>query len=878
MNKGKLKPPFFAEWILNRISDTSEKNSIIGDFNEIYFDIAGENGVLKAKLWYWWQLFVSVPSFMKWITLGSFAMFKNYLKIVLRNMNKNKVYTMLNISGLTIGLTVFILVSLYIQFELSFDRHHEKAGKIFRVVQKNTGNVAGETSISATTPPAFAPALRNEFPEVVSSTAIGPMENLLISYGEKSFQEPVVHFAGPETFDIFTIPFISGDPATALLNPNSIVISRRTAEKYFGEENPVGKVLTLKEEYEYLVTGLIKNMPDNSHFIMDIIVPFRNFFDFKFGKSSLNSWADYSSFYTYFLLEENTGPVDLEKKLPALLNKYKYSSSSISEKDKDIYLLEPLTSIYLYSSAGSGIGTQTDIKYIYLFSLTAFLILIIACVNYMNLATARSVQRCKEVGLRKVVGANRGQLVRQFLGESLIFALFALAVSIIAAQMLLPAFNSFFERQLSLDLFSNYQIVTVILSAVIFTGLFAGIYPAFYITSLKPAEVLKGSFNKSTKGSMLRNILVTAQFSAAVLLIIVTLVVKDQLNFIKNKDMGYEKDRIMVIHVGDKGTRKNFHNNLETIKAELKRNPAVISVAGSKRLPHNVDFNPLNRMLPGKEPESYVPAYGVWGDQDFISLYGMDIVEGRNFSMEYTSDLEGAILINETAAKLCKWDSPIGRELTYWGNRTGRIVGIVKDFHFQPLHKPIRPLCIYYEPESFDYMSLKLNTDNMSETIAFIGKTIKKFSPGHPFEYHFFDDVFNKIYQTEQKIGSIFSVFATLSIIVACLGLFGLSLFTAEQKTKEIGIRKVLGASVSDIVISLSKEFTKLVLLGNLIAVPAAWYIMNEWLGNFAYRTDLSIFLFITACIISFLVALLTVSYQALKAAAANPVKSLKYE
>jgi len=730
----------------------------------------------------------------------------------------------------------------------------------------------------ATTPPALAPALMDEFPEVVSATRMGYLSKILINYDEKGFLEEKIYCVEPETFKIFTIPFVKGDPQTALDDPFSIILSESMAAKYFREENPVGEVLTLREKYDFKVTGVIKNMPDDSHFVMDFMIPFATYFQFKFGPEVITEWSNYSSFYTYFLMREGASKGQLEQKLPAFLNKYKYQNHHVNDDLKDKYFLQPLTSIHLHSDAKIEISTNNnDVIHIYLFSSFAFLLLLIACINYMNMATAYSVQRGKEVGMRKVIGAIRGQLVKQFLGESIITTILALTTSIIIVIFALPTFNNVVERQLGLNPLDNLQLSIFIVSVVIFVGFLSGSYPAFFISSLEPVTTIKGSFKKSSKGTLLRNVLVITQLAIAIILIIGTLVVRKQFNFIKNKDMGYDKEQIIVLHTGDIGTRNNFHNNIETIKAELKGNPGIITVAGSKRLPHNITLGTVN-ILPGKDTDANIPIYGVWGDEDFIDLYGMEIIEGRNFSKNFPSDAEGAILINETAAKACRWESPIGKSLTYWGNRTGTIVGILKDFHFHSLHNPIEPLCIYYEPLYFDYLAIKINAANIPEAIQYIEKTMKKFSPKYPFEYHFFDEIFDLAYRTEKKTGHIFSAFACLSIGIACMGLFGLATFTTEQRTKEIGIRKILGASVGKISLLLLSEYAKWVFFANIIAWPIAYIAMNNWLQNFTYRIHINLWIYIFAGVLAMAIAFLTVSYHSFIAATANPIESLRYE
>ena len=871
------KPSRLALWILEKLSVYSDRYLIKEDLEEEYLSFFQTQGRHKARRWLWQETLLAVGFYARYFFCWRTLMLKNYIKIALRNIKRHKGQSFINIVGLAVGMAVFILIALFVYHETSFDMYHEHADRIYRVIQQRKGNMISSESTYATTPPALAPALMDEFPEVFLATRIGPLSKILVNYGERGFVEDKIYCIEPETFRIFTIPFVKGDSKTALNDPFSIVLSERSAKKYFGNDNPIGRILTLREKTDFKVTGVFRNMPDNSHFIMDVVIPFRTYFLFKFGLAAITEWSNYGSFYAYCLLQEVADPIQVEQKLPDFLNRTKYQVYPTDDRLKDSYSLQPLTSIHLHSDAQIEIGVNNNIRHIRLFSFSALLILIIACINYMNLASARYTQRSKEVGIRKVVGASRGQLVRQFIGESVLTTLLSLTVSLLIVLLALPTFNTFIGRQLSLNLLGNLQLLFVIISVILCVGLLSGGYPALFISSLRPVTSIKGRALKSTKNTFLRNALVTAQFAFTIFLIIGTLVVKNQVVYILNKDMGYAKDQIVVLHTGDISTRDNFHNKLETIKSELTRNPNIISVAGSKRLPNHMTLGAVD-ILPGRETAGNIPVYAMWGDDDFINLYGIGITAGRNFSKEYPADREGAILINETAAKACRWEDPIGKTLTYWGNRTGVIVGIMKDFHFHPIHRPIEPLCIYYEPLYFDYLSIKIHGSDISKTIASIERIMKNLSPNHPFEYQFFDEIFERTYQTEQKTGKQFSVITILSILIACMGLFGLALFTTQQRTKEIGIRKVMGASVKHIMFLFTKEFLKWIVVANLVAWPVAYLVMNRWLQNYAFRIHIGWFHFLATGGISFAIALITVSYQILKTATASPVDSLRYE
>ncbi len=788
------------------------------------------------------------------------VMFKNYFKITLRNIKGSKLYSALNIIGLSVGLASFILIALYVQYELSFDKYHENTNRIYRVVKE------GRTF----TPAPLGPALKENFPEVEAVTRIIQNKNMVISHEQNSFLEDEFYWAGPETFKIFSIPFIMGDPETVLKNPFSIVISQKMANKYFGIEDPIGKNLNVNNQTDFTVAGIFSDMPSNSHFVMDFIVPYKDYWQINGG--DITHWgANFS--YTYFLLKEGASPEVLESKIHPVIEKPLYEQFSYKKPYPKKYFLQPITEIHLHSHRMEEISVNNDIKYIYLFSLIAFLILFIACINYMNLATARSIRRGKEVGMRKVVGAQRKQLILQFLGESVTMTVLALALSILLIPLVLPAFNNLVERPLSFDPVSNSQLFIGLVFIVVFVGLFAGSYPAMSVSGFKPITVLSGVFTRSSKGKKFRNILVLFQFSITIILLICTLTIREQLIYVKNVNVGYNKDQIITMSVRDRVVRQN----IESIKTELLQYPNVTAVSTSARLPNDIDTF-ISRYLNVNKPDEQITIFYNTADYDFIDLYDIEIVEGRNFSRDFASDANGVFLVNEAAVKAADWESPIGQTFTPWNGQTGEIVGIMKDFHFHSLHSPIDPLFISLKPQAFFKISIKIKPTNIPVTIDFLKNTMKKFSPNYPFNCSFFDEVFDRAYHTEQRMVNIFSSFAILAILIACLGLFGLTAFAVEQRTKEIGIRKVVGASVPGIAILLSKQFTKWVLIANIMAWPAAYFFMKNWLQDFAYRINLGWHIFVLSAILALVIALITVSYQSIKAAVANPVESLRYE
>ncbi len=871
MTKGQHRPPRFADFILKILLNEEEYCEKSGDFEEVFGCLAEESGIFRAKIWYWAQALKAMPSFV----LNSFywrhIMFKNYMQIAWRNLKRHKVYSFINIIGLAIGLACCIMIMLWIQHELSYDRYHQHADDIYRLAREMTeGSRQGQKLI--TTSPPLAPALEDTFPEIDEVVRIGCRWSSLFSYGQKHFLEEDFYFADRSIFTIFTFSFLKGDAETALKTPNSLVISESIAQKFFGDEDPFGKTIILDEKADFVVTGVIKDMPSNSHFIANIILPFNTIANIE--GIDLSNWG-WNGFYTYILLRPDASPAELESKFGTMLQEYQRQGFPFLRKER--LFLQPLKSIHLHSHFGGEISANIHVSTLILFGTIAFLILLIACINYMNLVTARSSFRLREIGTRKVVGAHRSQIAKQFLGESIFTAFFSLGISIILVKLFLPVFNRFAERQLELDWGSFTLILPGILILILFAGFIAGSYPALYLSSLNPINVLKGMTDIRPKRSRLRNALVVFQFSVSIILIIATLQVKDQLRFIRNKKMGYDRDHIVVVNVRDREARQR----LSALKEEFRKNPDILNVSSSESLPNAIRSSTWTNW-PTKPEGLIIPIHVGMVDYDFIDLYGIEIVQGRNFSREFSSDQNGAFLINESAMKALGPEFQLGMDFGHWGSpqSRGKVVGVMKDFHFFSLHREIKPLYLFLNlnPDAGWYLSIKVRGGKISEALQFIGQTMKNFSPHYPFEYRFFDEIFNRAYQTEQKIENIISIFAMIAIFIACMGVFGLAAFIAEQKTKEIGIRKVLGASVSEITYLLTRDLVRWVVLANVIAWPVGFYAMQRWLQNFAYRTNISAVTFILSAFLALCIAVLIVSFQTIKAARANPIDSLRYE
>ncbi|MFQ5675331.1 MAG: ABC transporter permease [bacterium] len=778
-------------------------------------------------------------------------MFKNYLKIAWRSIVRRKSSSFINIVGLATGMMVCILIFLWVDHELSYDKFNEHADDIYRVVE-NQYYANGQIFPVAVTPTALSPALKEQFPEIIKSTRFA-FQNRTFKYGEKIFNEEGAS-VDPDFFDIFTIPFIKGDPQTALSNPQSAVLTEQLAAKYFDAEEPIGKTLRVDNSEDLVVTGVIKNIPDNSHFHVDYLGRF----------TSEDVWGS-NWLYTYVRLQEGTPSPEVNHKIIDLIKKNKENSVT------EIYL-QPLTKIHLYSSGKytADIGGHGDIRYVQIFSIVAIFVLIIACINFVNLATARSERRAREVGLRKVVGAQRHQLIRQFFGEAILMSLLAFIVALLLTEMLLPVFNDLSGKTLSLDQW-RVEFLFGFLGIVIFSGLVSGSYPALYLSSFSPLQTLKGRKGIAPTGSLFRKILVVMQFTLSVMMIIGTIVVSRQIDYIRNKNLGLEKENLAYVWMPGK-----FREKYETAKHELLKNPSIVSVTATSQLPTYVASSTSGWDWQGKNPDDNVLMHFILVDYDYLQTFKMALAEGRFFSPEFATDSLAAV-VNETAVEVMGMTSPIGQRLSI-GRNNLHIVGVVKDFHFKPIRTKIEPMVLLLTQNRFNIMVLKISPGNIPSTVDYIKDVYKKFDAETPFELSFLDERYERLYRTEQRIGSISAYFAVVAILISCLGLYGLAAFMAEQRTKEIGIRKVLGATISHIFLLLSRNFVLLVVLANLIAWPLAYFVMSKWLQNYAYHTSLQVAIFAIAAIVTVAIVLLTICTQTIRAARANPVESLRYE
>jgi len=863
-------PPKIAKFLLRVFSNPEQHYAYYGDIEEMFNDIFEETGAFKAHFWYWGQVLKVFPQFIADSLYGSMIMLKNYFTITLRNIKKHKAHTLINSAGLAIGLACCILIIIYIHFELSYDKYHENSERVYRVLAHFT--VGGQANPIPVTSPPVGPALKREFPEVLDAVRIYPM-NLVtpkvpVSFNNNQFFEDHIFYADNSIFNIFTFPMISGNPETALSTAFSAVITEEIAEKYFREENPLGKILKFNNRAHYTVTGVVKNIPKNSHFSFDILCSIETL-NRQRGEQ-MESWNAAMDYYAYILLNDNFNYRDLEGKFPALIERYAGEWLKANRGKLNFYL-QPLTSIHLHSHMEWEIEGNSDIKYIYLFAAIALFILLIACINFMNLSTARSTARAKEVGIRKVMGSDRRTLISQFLVETLIYSFISFLCALLLVRVALSVFKTLANIELTIGYSQIPWLIPGFIGLILFVGLIAGSYPAFFLSGFQPAKVLKGGLRAGPGNSRFRNILVVIQFTISIALIIGTGIISSQLNYMKNRKLGFNKEHVIILPLMGANSPQSFNSFKET----LHNYNGIINVAAS-------------RNVPGEQPAVYF----VWPegfsrdeaqfmheisiDYDFIPSIGIEIVAGRNFSPEFSTDTRGSVIINETAAKKFGWNDPIGK--TIRGGRTRTVIGVVKDFHWQSLHKEIPPVLMSYMPGWYNSLSIRISPENISGTLSFVRKKWSEIYPQIPFDYYFLDESFDHQYRAEERLSEIFSYFTLFAIFIACLGLFGMTSYTTEQRTKEIGIRKVLGASTNSIVVLLSKEMVKLILLASIIAWLFVFFMSNKWLESFAYRTSINASTFILSTFFVFLIGFLTISYQSIKAALTNPVKSLRNE
>jgi putative ABC transport system permease protein len=974
LSEKNLRPPKIVEWILRIVANKGETSAIIGDFKEEFMESAESEGIRQARRWYWQLAFRSLPSFLKSHMYWSGQMLQNFLKIFIRNIQNNKAYSFINISGLAIAIAASFMIFLFVSFELSYDRFHENADQLFRV--RNDRIYADIHDKSAGCPPAVGPTLKSEFPEILESARVlttsntnnivsyvpieGYIQNVLFtlrgfdqakkvaligrfngwdpdrhilekkgnqwqcrilfppgrysyrfvvdgkeicdpdnpdettsrseSYSvltvEESdtvpkritFLESKIYYAEPSFLRMFSFPMKQGSRESVLEKPNTAVISESAAHKYFGDEDPMGKMIVLSNQNGkqlYEITGVFEDIPENSHIKFDFLLSFQTLVQLQ--PNAAYDWG-WNMFNTYVLLAPETDPQSLQQKFQAFVERHKIHGKDFRRE----FILQPIQDIHLHSHLRWEPEVNGNAKTVYFLMLIAFFILLIAWINHVNLSTARSITRAKEVGIRKVLGSRRMQLIRQFISESALFNLLSVLAALVLILIFLSPFNQLTGKQLS----TNAGLAWFWMALSVLAGTFlSAIYPAFVLSSFSPDSVLRGKFIHTYRGVSFRKIMVIFQFALSVILIVGTLTVTKQLQFMQNKDLGIQIEQTVAVRIP--GNMGYSSERVERFKRELKNSPHIKAVTASSSVPGKEYSNASSGIRPlASNPEDGKRCFFISVDYDFFDFYGNEFVAGRRFAKEFSTDLETAIL-NEEAARLFGFESSeeaVSQKILLGGlgGEIRETIGVVKDYHHKSLKDSLQPILFTLtegdQNSRHNYFSIKIDGQDINQTMTFIKKAWDSVYVGTPFEYFFLDESFHNLYQSDRRFGRVFSLFALLSILISCLGLFGLAAFMAEQRTKEIGIRRVLGATTSRIVYLLSREFVKWVLASNVIAWPIAYYVMNRWLQNFAFRTDLGFGIFFLATFISLIIAILTVIYQSVKTAMANPADTLRYE
>ncbi|MFC1564710.1 ABC transporter permease [candidate division KSB1 bacterium] len=855
MNRKQIESPSAARWLLSRFRDRIRHESLIGDFDEIYQSKYEKDGVFGAWLWYWLQVLKALPSFIHTSVYRSTAMFNNYLKIAFRNLFRYKSYSLINISGLAISMACAFFIFLWVQDELSYDRFHENADEIYRVlIDTKTYGIWNNTPIP------LGPALKNDYPEITNSSRLRPYNGIFkkddLIYMERGY------YVDPEFFDMFSFPLIEGDPQSVLSELYSIVLTEGLARKYFGNENPIGQTINVNNSRDYVIKGIIENTPRNSHLRFDFLVPFEIF------RRSDNDPENFGRFQilTYVQLNRDAPVSEVEQKIVSLIDERSMHSNV------DL-LIHPITRIHLYNIDGGGL-----ITYIYIFSVIAVFILLIASINSMNMSTARSLTRAKEIGIRKITGAFRLDLIKQFLGEHLLYSFFALCTAVLITVVSLPFFENLIGKELNAGQFFSMEYVIGIIIIGCLTGIISSSYPACFLSAIRPLKLLRGAFLpsvKSEKSSGFRNTLVVFQFSISVFLIIATILISRQMGLINTKDLGYEKENIIYFLL-----RGNTGRQFDSFKTELLKQRGVENVTIVSEPPVEIGRVKTGWNWEGKPAGLDPPMPHLMVGYDFFKTFDIELVQGRVFSREFPTDASAGYIINETAMKIIGDESPVGKSFAMnkrdgWKN--GKIIGVIKDFHFKSLHNELQPLVIDLYPEVY-FACIRLQDDDIAGTLSNIEQIWKNFEPTMPFSPTFVEDYYNSMYTNEEMTRKILGYFAVLALFISCLGLFSLTSYIIEQRKKEVGIRKAMGATAGSIAQLVSNEFMVLIVIANCIAWPITYFSVRYWLRDFAYKVGIDMSIFLAALIVSIGIASVTIFYQVIKASMANPVDSIRHE
>ncbi|MEZ4701454.1 MAG: ABC transporter permease [Rhodothermales bacterium] len=868
-------PPSLARWLLLTVLHPVDRAHVLGDLEETFRYQFRRVGVRRAQRWYWHQVLLSFFPLLMRALYWSMAMWKNHLKMALRALGKHKGYALVNGLGLTVGLAGFILIALFVRFELSYDRFHEKADRIFRIAKEDPdSNYLGTNQFTVTSAP-LAPALMDEFPEVEYATQLVPVDALL-RIADARFSEKGL-YATAHFFDVFSFELVAGDTRTALAEPGSIVLTTSLARAYFGATDPIGQTVTRLESgrsHSLTVTGIVSDPPPNSHISFDFLLSMRSW-DRYVEHLARGDW-DSNNYRTYVSLQPGSDVSAFATNLVALAQDRLGEIAYYKEQPGriPIYFPQPLKDIHLRSHLNFELGANGDIRYVYLFSWIGFLILLIACINYMNLATARSVMRAREVGVRKVMGARRAQLVGQFLTETMLIAVVAVGLALLLVALCLPAFNALTAREMS---FASGDLDKLVLTGVglaLLVGLIAGSYPALLMSGHAPLGVMKGIVAGRMSGASFRNALVVAQFAATTVLLVATMAMSRQMRYIQTAQTGVDREHVLSIPIEDPAARERY----PAMKSALESQPNVLAVTGAWYNPTQISSQSGTRTWEGSQEGDHISVYHMPVQPEFFDLFRMELVEGRFFGADSAAGAANAMVINETMRRQLGWETAAGKWFTF-RNQQFQIVGVMKDFNFLSLHQAIEPLAFYPGiPRDVERVLVKVRPDGLPQTLSALEKAFATFSPEYPFAYEFLDDAYNKMYETDVRLSRLIGYFTALALFIACLGLLGLTTFVASRRTKEIGVRKVLGASLADILVLLSMHFLKLVAFGFLVAIPLAYIGVRRWLEDFAFQIDVGPGLFALAGACVAFVALATISIQSVRAAQADPVESLRYE
>ncbi|MFC1725801.1 ABC transporter permease [candidate division KSB1 bacterium] len=873
MNNEKIKKkPEFVFWLLKRLMPKQDFDPLFSNFECLYEDIYYKKGKIFAQLWIWNQFFRSLPGLFSAIIYWRFIMFKSYVKIAVRNIKQYKAYSFINILGLSVGMACFILIMMWVKDEVSYNHFHKDIENLYLVAaEHHTGDSIFR---GAATPAPLAEALLNDFPEIGTTTSFanswitGNNQNL-VNYKNNKFYLNDLILADESFFKIFSFKFIEGDPEYSLKNPTDIVLTESIVKRYFGNEDPINKTLEI-DGTMFSVTAVVEDVPENSSIQFEAVIS-KKYAETLPNAFFLRKWDSYG-FSTYLQLRRGVNVEEVNSKISDYIIK---TDPKWAHRPTHLYLY-PFKDVRLHNLNGGGL-----ITYVYIFSIIAVLVLLIACINYTNLATARSLRRIREIGMRKVSGSNRNQLIYQFMGESVIYSLFGLFSAVILVTFLLPVFNGISGKNLSIE-YSNFGNVSVLILIALITGLISGSYPAIFLSSFNPVNIFRNVAQSGRGSALFRKVLVVTQFTISIGLMICMVVVINQLSFMKNSEIGFDKENVLFIPLKGK-----YQENYETIKNELLKGPDIINASTKSTFPTFSGSTSGTISWEGKNPDLQIAMSHPMVDFDYFSTLNMEIIEGRDFSKDITSDIREAFIINEKVVEIGGIKDPVGKQIMVNGG-SGKIIGVVKNAQLNSLRFEASPEIYHLSrtfTERFQYLLVKIGAGNtqdsgerISETLSFIENKWKEIVPEYPFEYNFLDEAIENQYLTEMRISRIVNYFTFIAVFLSCLGLFGLASFMMERRTKEIAIRKVHGASFADIIKILSKESLKWVLTANILAWPIAYYFAGKWLDDFAARININLFTFFAVGIVSVLIAFLTVSYQALKSAKAKPIDSLKYE